>query len=75
MKRRYSVQCRLQNGNRRLVTWIPEIYANKGAILRLRNHGVWENGWEVLETGNKMDYKVVCERSLDHKKMKEVTDI
>lgn len=49
----FSVQCRLQNGNRLTVSWIPEEYAVKGKIVKLydRDTKRWENGWIVMDIG------------------------
>lgn len=49
----FSVQCRLQNGNRITVSWLPEPFAIKGKTLRLydRDTGIWEKGWIVMDIG------------------------
>ena len=42
-------QCQLRNGNLYEVAYIPEQFAWVGAQLRIKNEGVWEEGWTVLE--------------------------
>ena len=48
-------QCRLvkrvENGECVQVSWIPEPYATKGRIVKLRESGVWDDGWVVVSAG------------------------
>lgn len=73
----FSVQCRMVNGRRILVSWIPEPYAIKGKVLRLfdRNKKEWEDNWVVMDVGSKQPYEFIRERSQDYKRMKDITDI
>jgi hypothetical protein len=73
----YSIQCRMQNGNRILVSWIPEDYAVRGKVLNLKDRktGTWENGWIVLETGQRKPYEFVILDAQDYKAWRDVTDI
>jgi len=73
----FSIQCKLQNGNRFLVSWIPEKYAIRGKYLKIKDRQTdkWEDGWQVLDVGVKMPYEFIVNRSEDHKKMKEVSDV
>lgn len=47
----YYRQCRLSNGTARQVSWIPEKYAIKNKILKLKENGKWINGWKVDSAG------------------------
>ena len=44
-------QCQLQNGNRHMVSWIPEQFAHVGKILELLENDEWEDGWQVMTAG------------------------
>jgi hypothetical protein len=76
-KATFAIQCRLQNNNRFLVSWIPEEYAIKGKTLKLQDRASkkWENGWVVLDTGARKPYDFIIEGSQDHRGWREVTDI
>jgi hypothetical protein len=52
----YYKQCRLtkkhENGYWQQVSWIPEQFAVKDKVLKLKDSdGVWENGWVVTGAG------------------------
>jgi hypothetical protein len=38
-------QCRLRNGTRYMVSWLPEKFAKKGKVLRLHD----DDGWIVMD--------------------------
>jgi hypothetical protein len=49
-------QCRLvkpvPTGEHVVVSWIPERFAVRGSVVRLRDHAkTWDAGWEVREVG------------------------
>ena len=48
-------QCRLtkrvEGGELVLVSWIPEPYATAGRVVKLREDGVWDDGWVVVGAG------------------------
>jgi hypothetical protein len=58
-----------------MVSWIPEEKAEKGRMLRLKNHGKWEDGWEVIETWAKQKAELVEARERDHLKQRDVSDV
>ncbi len=64
-------QCKLRKRNEYQTTWIPEKYAKIGNFIRLKE----DNGWEVIEIGNKKDSREVQERSMDYKNQRKVSDI
>jgi hypothetical protein len=52
-KQVFYKQCRLQKGDSHQVSWIPEQFAVRGKILKLRDDaGIWDNGWEVKGAGS-----------------------
>ena len=47
-------QCVLEKKNVRTVTWLPESFAKKGKIVKLRKkreNDKWSDGWTVILTG------------------------
>ena len=57
------------------VRWIPEKYAKKNHILELHINGEWEDGWKVMSVGNRLEDKVLLDRSRDHTKQRIASDI
>jgi hypothetical protein len=75
----FYVQCRMRRETRpgihqSLTSWIPEKFAEKGRILRLKNRGEWEDGWEVVETWTRREAEKVEAGERDHLKQREVSD-
>lgn len=69
------VQCKLRRGTLTTVSWIPSRYAKKGTYLKLKDDdGVWENGWEVIETWGKEKSTDVLARAEFHKTHRDGTD-
>lgn len=65
-------QCRLQNGNRTLVSWIPSKFAKIGRLLELKG----EDGWEVLAVGSvEMNQGQVTKMRNAHKNHRKATDV
>lgn len=44
-------QCALERGNTYRISWIPARFAVVGKVLKLRDNGVWDNGWTVTSVG------------------------
>lgn len=42
-------QCHLRKGNTVQVAFLPESYAIKGRHVKLKDNGVWSNGWLVVD--------------------------
>jgi hypothetical protein len=50
----FSVQCRLQNGNRTIVTYLPESLAAKGKQFQIQDQsGEWSRGWIIFDVGER----------------------
>lgn len=45
-------QCVLINGTLNTVSWIPEKFAKKGHMIKLKNGEQWVNGWIVESVGS-----------------------
>lgn len=60
-----------------LVSWIPDKFAKKGKLLKLKqNDGRWEQGWVVDHVYSQcMLYDEVKERSQDYKHHRKHSDI
>ncbi len=73
----YHRQCLLLRERKAYKTsWIPEKFAVKGKVLRLKDDkGNWEDGWEVVLVYGRMDSKTVNSRSQEYKKHRYITDI
>lgn len=76
----FYVQCRLKRKVRRgifqsMVSWLSDRFAAKGRILRLKNRGGWEDGWEVVETWTRREAEKVEAGERDHLKQREVSDV
>jgi hypothetical protein len=68
-------QCKLVKGDATTVSWIPEKFAQEGEYLKLKDNGVWEDGWKVEFVGTKLPTKYVINRSQDHVHQREASDI
>ena len=60
-------QCVIQKDTTKTTTWIPEKYAHKGKILKLKDNGVWEDGWAVVSVGSALDEKYLSDSHKDIK--------
>ncbi len=61
-------QCKLVRGSQERVTWLPEKFANKGKVLRLRDDGEWTDGWKVVEVWATETEERVVARERDYKR-------
>ena len=75
----FSRQCFLVNRSRNhqkvKTSWIPEKFAEVGKVLKLKEGDEWEDGWEVVHVGSRLDSKTVNENSQLYKKHRRGTDI
>lgn len=59
-------------------SWLPEKFAVVGRYVRLRTEdddNPWDDGWEVIMAGPKLDSKTVQERGSEYRKHRSVTDV
>jgi len=69
-------QCKLRRGDVITTTWIPIKFAIKGKFLKLKDEGIWTNGWQVISVyGPTKLYSDVKERSQEYKHNRSITDI
>ncbi len=69
-------QCELEKVSLRTTSWIPESFAKRGKILKLkRDDGVWDDGWRVVGVGARMTTAETIERSVDFKYQRKGSDI
>lgn len=76
----YFKQCNLekqtQEGTKKLTSWLPEQFANKGKYVELKDNNKWENGWQVVSFGTeRLDEKAVGENSRDYRSQRLASDI
>jgi len=46
----YYKQGAIQKKNITMIIWIPEEYVVKDKLLKIKLHGIWEDGWKVIRT-------------------------
>jgi hypothetical protein len=68
MKTDTYTQCELVKEGIDSVAWIPTKFAVVGKILRIKENGVWTDGWYVSKIFNHRYFKEVEERERDYKK-------
>jgi hypothetical protein len=65
----------LQRNNEFLTTWIPEVFAEVGKVLKLKENDRWSDGWKVMKVYSRRESTEVSERSKDYKKQRKASDI
>jgi hypothetical protein len=76
----YARQCLLErdttDGRESIVSFIPERYAQKGRVLRLRgDDGTWTDGWQVVAVYARVEVKEAHERARDWTRQRKASDI
>lgn len=70
-------QVKLRKGSREQVSWVPDTFAKKGKILKLKEGTTWENGWEVIWVFRDimLSHAEAIVQNVQYKHHREVTDI
>lgn len=77
-------QCELRKGKTHTVSWIPEKYAQKGRVVKLRkrvgggcvrSHTDWDDGWEVESVGARASEAQVRLMERNHTRTRPYSDI
>lgn len=69
-------QCKLTHPDGTCMTsWIPTKFAKKNKILKLKDNGVWKDGWVVTSVFGTQDEKIVLARRSDYRNWRDMTDI
>ena len=71
----YFFQCWLRRGNARQMAWMPQKFAVTGGYVRLKNDGVWENGWQIVGVGGRLTEEHLLERNQDYKQTRKASDV
>lgn len=72
----YYRQCVLKKNSTTTTSWIPEKFAKKGKVLKLKDSGIWSDGWEIQRVGSKRILEnEVRERSQDYRHQRKASDI
>jgi hypothetical protein len=79
MKKYFMKQCVLEKsdgeGVVKTTTWLPETFAEVGRCLKLKDNGVWNNGWKVVSVGSyRMEAKEAEEMGWRHTKQRRASD-
>ena len=61
-------QCGLYRKNVKKVSWIPTEFARTGKALKLKDNGIWEDGWIVEWVGQTDDRPDVNKTIRNHRK-------
>lgn len=70
------IQCRLQKGESFQITWLPEKYAKVGNYVKiLMGKDQWENGWQVLSCGVKLDEEMAIKQRDYYRTQREGSDV
>ncbi len=69
-------QCKLRRSGVLMISWIPEQYAKKDKILKIKSGDGWQNGWKVAEVFEKKNTEsTVMSLSRSYLHQREVSDI
>lgn len=52
-----TLECQLEAAVARVVSWIPAKFAVRGKTLKLKDNGVWTDGWKVMSVGTRLSKK------------------
>jgi hypothetical protein len=79
-KQKYYCQCSMRKKNeygyKLHVGWIPEKFAKKGKIIKLKwEDGTWEDGWEVTFVGSRKEAKQVESTEIDYLNQRKASDV
>ena len=67
----YYRQCKLQKHDQFKTAFIPEQFAKKGKVIKIK----YDDGWRITEIGIRLSEEVVVERSQDYKFQREASDV
>ncbi len=70
-------QCKLERefscGTVTMVTWLPSQFASVGRSLRLKEAGIWEDGWVVREVWQTLPEEQLPDSHAERKAHKRAT--
>lgn len=74
--RQCSLERKVENGTEKTTSWIPDIYANVGEVIQLKQKDdTWINGWEVKTASDPLAASIVETMSRNHLKQRKASDI
>lgn len=66
-------QCILQRGNAHQISWLPEKFARAGLFVKLKDHGKWVDGWEIVyASGHVEPVEIISERARGYKNLDSI---
>jgi hypothetical protein len=79
-KSKYYTQCLLQkqtaSGWLKTVAWIPDVFAEEGKILKLKDENDnWSDHWQVEKVFNTLLEEFVLEHERDFTRQRKASDI
>lgn len=69
------MRCAINYGHKIDVAWIPEKFAKKGKWLKIKQDGVWEDGWQVMAVFSKKRASDVERSERDYLKQRSTSDV
>jgi len=76
-KNEFYRQCKLEKSKEITTSWIPEKFAKKGRIIKIRENkqSPWNNGWTITSVGTRMNRESIDILENTHTKTRGVSDI
>ena len=56
-------QCMLMKKNKLKIAWIPSKFAFIGRMIKIKNNGIWQDGWKVMNVYKTRDNIIEHERN------------
>ena len=60
-------QVEMVRGNIHQLSWIPSKFAVLGKVLKIKEKGVWEDGWQVIDVGGTLNADYVLSHERDYR--------
>lgn len=70
-----STQCRLERAGALQVSFIPARFAEVGRTIRIKEDGVWQDGWRVDAVWGSLPAEVVEKNARNFKTHRRATDV
>jgi hypothetical protein len=74
-KTQYYRQCSLRKGGATQVAHIPERFAIEGNVVKIKEQGIWDDGWLVESVGSRNDEMTIIALERLWKRTRKASDI
>lgn len=72
---KHYTQCLLDRNGSRQHAWIPKEFATPGKFIKIKENGIWTDGWQVISSFDSMEEKAVKKQSNYYKNTRDGSDI